>query len=88
MTLDEFTTLDEIRQAETLIHEGVFLAERPYKNFIIFLYQVENFYVEVYHNIRYNILQGMKSFIDDETLAPFLDTIDISCLFDNSTPLR
>lgn len=80
MTLDEFTTLNEARQAETLLARGTYLADRLYKNFSIFLYQLDNFYVEVYHNLRYDIMQGMRCFEDDDALQPYLETIDISCL--------
>jgi hypothetical protein len=81
MTLDEFALLNDTRQAETLLEHGIFLADRLYKNFSIFLYQLDNFYVEVYHNRRYDIMQGMRCFEDDEAaLQPYLDSIDISCL--------
>lgn len=83
MTLDEFATLNETRQAETLLERGIFLADRLYKNFSIFLYQLDSFYVEVYHNLRFDIMQGMRCFEDDEALQPYLDTIDISCLVDH-----
>lgn len=82
MTLDEFTTLNEARQAETLLERGIFLTDRLYKNFSIFLYQLDSFYVEVYHNLRYDILQGIRCFEDDDTLQPYLERIDISCLVD------
>ena len=82
MTAFEFTYLDETKQAETLLERGIFLTERLYKNFTIFLYQIDNFYVEVYHNIWFNTLQGMRSFEDDETLQPYLESIDISCLYE------
>jgi len=81
MTVTEFTLLDETSQAKTLLERGIFLTERMYKNFSILLYQIDDFYVEVYHNIRYNVLQGMRSFQDDEALQPFLESIDISCLY-------
>lgn len=80
MTLDEFTLLNDARQAKALLEHGIFLTERLYKNFSIFLYQLDNFYVEVYHNLRYDIMQGMRCFEDDETLQPYLESIDISCL--------
>jgi hypothetical protein len=80
MTLDTFTNLNETQQAEILLNRGIFLAERLYKNFTIFLYQVDNFYVEIYYNLRFNTTQGMKGFEDDETLEPYLDSIDITCL--------
>jgi len=82
MTVTDFTHLDETQQAEALLARGIFLTERLYKNFIIFLYQLDNFYVEVYHNLKFNVMQGMRSFEDDEALEPYLDTIDISCLYE------
>jgi hypothetical protein len=82
MTQFEFSVLDETTQAQALLDRGIFLIERSYKNFTIFLYQLDNFYVEVYHNIRYNVMQGMRSFEDDEALQPYLEDIDISCLYE------
>ena len=81
MTLDEFTSLDETLQAEAQIDRGVFLAERMYKNFSIFLYQLDDFYVEIYHNLKYNVMQGMRSFREEEDLEPFLENIDISSIY-------
>lgn len=80
MTLDEFSLMNDARQAETLLERGIFLADRLYKNFSIILYQLDNFYVEVYHNLRFDIMQGMRCFEDDEALQPYLESIDISCL--------
>ena len=82
MTLDEFSLLDEPKQAEALIEHGIFIAERHYKNFNIFLYQIDNFYVEIFHNLNFNMMQGMRSFADDEALEPYLESIDISCLYE------
>jgi hypothetical protein len=81
MTLDQFTHLNETSQAEVLLAHGAFVAERMYKNFTIFLYQVADFYVEVYHNVNFNVTQGMRCFQDDEALQPYLESIDISCLY-------
>jgi hypothetical protein len=83
MTSAEFSLLPETKQTEILLEKGVFVAERMYKNFTIFLYQVDQFYVELYHNLRYNVIQGMRSFEDQEALEPFLREIDISCLTEN-----
>ena len=83
MTLDEFAGMNETQQAETLLEHGNFLADRLYKNFSIFLYQLDSFYVEVYHNLRFDILQGIRCFEDDDALQPYLESIDISCLVSN-----
>jgi hypothetical protein len=81
MTLDEFSCLDETHQAGILIDRGIFIAERHYKNFDIFLYEVDNFYVEIYHNLNFNAMQGMRCFKDADALEPYLEEIDISCLY-------
>ena len=81
MTQHHFSLLDETQQAEILIDRGILLTERQYKNFTIFLYQVDQFYVEVYFNLRYSVMQGMRSFEDDEALQPYLESIDITCLY-------
>ena len=81
MTIKEFTTLNDDRQAKALVERGTFLAERYYKNFTIFLYGLDGFYVEIFHNLKFNAMQGMREFEDDEALDPYLETIDISCLY-------
>ena len=80
MRIEQFNILDEKEQAEVLINKGVFIAERLYRDFSIFLYQVDHFYVEIYHNLRYNVIQGMESFEDEEMLKPYLESIDLSPL--------
>jgi hypothetical protein len=81
MTQQEFTFLNDDRQAKALVERGTFIAERDYKNFTIFLYRIDGFYVEIYHNLKFNAMQGMRSFEDDEALEPYLNSIDISCLY-------
>ncbi len=43
MTLSDFKLLNETEQAQALIDYGIFIAERQYRDFCIFLYQL-------YHN--------------------------------------
>lgn len=83
MTSAEFSNLDEQAQTQTLIDKGVYLSERQYKNLSILLYQVDNFYVEIYHNLRYNALQGFNCFEGDAVLDPYLEKIDISMVCEN-----
>ncbi len=83
MTSAEFSNLDEQAQTKTLIDRGIYLSERQYKSLSILLYQVDNFYVEIYHNLRFNVLQGFSCFEDDRALEPYLEKIDISTLCEN-----
>lgn len=80
MKLTEFNILDEIRQAEALLNNGVLIAERIYKNFTIFLYQVNQFYVEVYYHNTFSMIQGFRGFESTNALEPYLEEIDISFL--------
>jgi hypothetical protein len=80
MTLSEFNTWDEIKQAEALLNDGVMVAERAYKQFNILLYQVKDFYVEVYYNTTFSIIQGFRGFDSMTSLDPYLQEIDITSL--------
>jgi hypothetical protein len=82
MTQDDFNELDEIQQAETLLNYGVLVAERIYKDFTIFLYQINKFYAEVYYNNSFCMIQGFRGFAETSALDPFLEEIDITSLQD------
>ncbi|HEX2607839.1 MAG TPA: hypothetical protein VHK91_10685 [Flavisolibacter sp.] len=77
MKLSDFNLLDEIRQAEALLNHGVLIAERLYKDFNIFLYQVNHFYVEVYFHNGFKMIQGFRGFESVNALEPYLDEIRI-----------
>jgi hypothetical protein len=80
MKLTEFNLMDEIGQAEALLNYGVLVAERIYKSFTIFLYQVNQFYVEVYFNNNFSMIQGFRAFESTSALEPYLEEIDITSL--------
>jgi len=80
MKLTEFNLLDEIQQAEALLNYGVLIAERMYKEFRILLYQLHQFYVEVYYHNTFSMIQGFRGFEGTTALEPYLEEIDISCL--------
>ncbi len=82
MTLDHFNHLDEIKQAEALLNYGVLVAERLYRDFTIFLYQIDLFYAEVYYNNNFCIIQGFRGFAETSALEPYLEEIDITALQD------
>ena len=78
----QFDQLDKMEQAEVLRSQGTLLARRKPGNLLVFLYQVNNFYVEVYFHISVNqnfySFQGLNSFEDTEQLEPYLHAIDLS----------
>ncbi len=69
--------MNEVGQADVLLDQGVMVAERIYKDFKIILYQVQHFYVEVYFNKTYEMIQGFRAFESMQHLDPYLESIDI-----------
>jgi len=86
MKLYDFKFLDDKSQAEILFNYGVLIAERLYKDLVIQLYQINSFYVEVYYNAVFKMVQGINSFENLSRLEPYLSSIDIS--FINNFPQK
>ena len=78
MKLYDFKFLDDKSQAEVILNYGVLIAARLYKDLIIQLYQIDSFYVEVYYNSIFKMIQGINSFDDLARLEPYLNCIDVS----------
>jgi len=78
MKLYNFKFLDDKSQAEVILNYGVLIAARLYKDLIIQLYQIDSFYVEVYYNSIFKMIQGINSFDNLTRLEPYLSSIDIS----------
>ena len=76
MTLYEFIELDEQEQAEA-IWEGVHIGEREDQEHNILLYQIDAFYVEVFHHKEFNVIRKFRPFSSTEPLTPYLDKIKI-----------
>jgi hypothetical protein len=78
MDIKDFNFMDGMAKTELLATEGVFLAERDDGCFRISLYQVSDFYVEIYyHKTRFFYL-CMRSFEGVSEIFPYLQDIDIS----------
>ncbi len=79
MTLYEFNALNELEQTEALKEHGVELSNRKEGEYSVTLYQIDSFYVEVY---SHNFNRRYRSFLSTDPLEPYMNTIDISGLFD------
>ena len=77
MKVKDFNLMDEVAQADVILQHGILLAERAYKEFKIVLYQVHQFYVEVYFHKTYQMIQGFRGFESLKHLDPYLAEIDI-----------
>jgi hypothetical protein len=78
MDIRDFNFMDGLAKTEVLANAGVYLAERLDGCFRISLYQVDDFYVEIYyHRTRYFYI-CIRSFEEVSDLFPYLQDIDIS----------
>jgi len=78
MTLYQFNSLNETQQAEMLWDNGVHIGERIDSEHTIALYQIYNFYVEVFYHRGSNAIKKFRSFSSTDQLAPYTVGIDIS----------
>ena len=80
MTLAEFNKLSTEEQQKTVLMRGVFLAERKDLPLRMMLYDMGNFYVEVFFLSRYNKVAWFNGFSSIKKLEPYLQKIDVSSL--------
>jgi hypothetical protein len=68
MTLDDFLDMDEMEQAEA-VWSGEHVGTRHEEGYRILLYKIDEFYVEAWYHVEYNVLRKFVLFDDKETLA-------------------
>jgi hypothetical protein len=71
MTLEHFQLLDELEQIDQII-SGVCIGGRDAGIYKILLFQVSNFYVEVYFNKHERYITRFAAFDDMDKLEPYL----------------
>lgn len=63
---------------KTILKDSVHVASRPGFFCMIALFQVDDFYVEVFYNKKTNEVGRIKTFYSTDLLDPYLKYIDIS----------
>jgi hypothetical protein len=81
MTLWQFKLLIEEEQVRILVERGVYLDSRSTSDYHIALYQVDGFYIELYHRNEEHEVVKMIGFSSTKRLEPYLSQIDIASLF-------
>jgi hypothetical protein len=88
MDIRDFNFMDGMAKTEVLATEGVFLAERNDGCFRISLYQVNDFYVEIYYHKTRSFYLCIRSFKNVSEIFPYLEEIDISDIYKMIYPVR
>ena len=82
MTNYEFNALNDDEKANA-IWDGTYIGGRQDDEHNILLYQIDSFYVEVYHHKQQNKITRFRSFTTTELLQPYLHQIDLVQLLNN-----
>src|SRR5688572_16315516 len=82
MTLPEFNKLSTEEQQKAVLMQGFFLAERKDPPLRMMLYDMGNFYVEVFFLSRYNKVAWFNGFKSTKKLEPYLQKIDITSVLE------
>jgi hypothetical protein len=77
MTFIQFKSLSEYKQHETLKKKGIVIGNRISASYKFFLYQIENFYVELKYNLSETNIEAIKCFFDTKYLDPYLGDISM-----------
>ena len=80
MTRYHFNILEENEKANIIWGRGVLVGVRAEAFHTVRLYQVDAFYVEVYHHNHFNVITKMQSFSNTNKLQPYLEAIDLEGL--------
>jgi hypothetical protein len=87
MTLSEFKYLDTAAQAVLICQKGTYLAERDQYQSLIVLYQLYDFYAEVYFLLDQSQIVKILSFHSEVLLEPYLAKVSLEGLLDEGISL-
>ncbi len=82
MTQVTFKALNNKLKKSIVLYTGVFLAERKKAFFKMMLYQVNNYYVEIYFFKAGKKPIWFRNFTSTTKLEPYLKKIDLSSIFE------
>lgn len=80
MKLSDFILLNEEEKKRAVLHQGVLIAKRKNTASVVFLFHVQNFYVEARFNAEDRSVEEFRMFDHTLLLQPYLDDIRIDGL--------
>lgn len=80
MKLSEFIALPEDHKRSTVLTEGVAIAKRELAGKLVFLFQLNEYYVETFCCCKSKDILEYRVFQNTKQLGPYLDAIEIDHL--------
>ena len=83
MKLSDFIMLNEEEKKLAVLHSGVLISKRTFPDYIVFLFQLNNFYVETFGSTKTRGIIEYRASGDTKLLDPYLESIPIDDVFSN-----
>ncbi|WP_127124811.1 hypothetical protein [Pseudoflavitalea rhizosphaerae] len=80
MKLSEFILLNEGDKKSIVMSNAVVLAQRTYPDCIVFLFQLDHYYVEAYCNKSNHSIEEYRILPDTNAISHYLEAIEVSDL--------
>lgn len=80
MKLSEFIALNEAEKKQAVLNDAVALATRTSPGLVIFLFQMEDYYVETYCNTTSKLIEEYCVLPDTNAIRHYLENIRIDDL--------
>jgi hypothetical protein len=80
MRLSDFILLSEMEKKKTVLHEGILLAKRDSKDCKVFLFGLDDYYVEMFCNRQSKAVEEYRAFENTRLLFPYLQSISLDDL--------
>jgi len=80
MKLSDFIMQDGEEKKQIALHQGVLISKRTKPGSFIFLFQMENFYVEMFCDTQTKSVTQFRAFSGTKLLQPYLESITIDGL--------
>ncbi|NTS42498.1 hypothetical protein HRG84_16470 [Flavisolibacter sp. BT320] len=80
MRLSDFILLGEKEKKFTVLHQGILVGKREKDHRKVFLFQLEDYYVETFCNPQNKAIEEYRVFNDTQHLFPYLQSIPLDDL--------
>ena len=80
MRLSDFILLGEEEKKVVVLHEGILIGKRVKNDYLMFLFQMDSYYVETYCNMKSKAIVEYSVFDNTKLLKPYLEAISIDDL--------
>ncbi len=81
MTIDQFNRLNDDQKSNALWIKASLIDVIRKEDITVLLYQLDNFYIEVYYNYDQNQIEKFRSFASTDQLEPYLNKISLEGMF-------